>query len=69
MIVKRYLSLWDKSEVKFPLNEKILLKQIKLTKIWSGVEFLSNSSEAIEPDMFNQISDELIRKAYEFFNE
>lgn len=67
MIAERYLSLWTKYPLNFPLNKQSLFEQLKLAKIWSAVEFLGSDSAAVESKMLSKISNELIEKIHEFF--
>ncbi|WP_026476318.1 aminoglycoside phosphotransferase family protein [Alkaliphilus transvaalensis] len=62
LITKRYLSKWRDSYIEFPLQELKLLKQIKLAKIWSAVEFMKDPPKRVDPKDLQDILAKLFDK-------
>ena len=66
-IAKKYLMMWSNARLDFPFSELRLLKQIKLGKVWSVVEFLDNNTEALDEDTLQEILTGLAKKLYELY--
>ncbi len=47
-IAIHYIKLWNYRNRRFYLSQKELVKQIKLAKVWSAMEFLDNSRELLK---------------------
>lgn len=64
LITKRYLEIWSKAAIDFPLSEKEFLHQIKLAKLWSIVEFIDNSWNTLDHDVLKKLLSELEKRIY-----
>ncbi|NLY67770.1 MAG: hypothetical protein GX069_09440, partial [Tissierellia bacterium] len=65
IIAKNYLKYWEEGPC-FSISQEELVKQIRLTKIWTAVEFLTSNWDTQDKDTIYWILDELINKLYEF---
>ncbi len=62
LIAKRYLEKWTAAPIEFPFNEAELLQQVKLAKIWSAVEFMSEPPESVPKEALQTILAKLSEK-------
>ncbi len=59
LITQRYLQMWSNISLDFPFSEQELLRQIKLAKVWSVVEFLDNNGDMLDYDALQLLLTEL----------
>ncbi|MBZ2175781.1 aminoglycoside phosphotransferase family protein [Schnuerera sp. xch1] len=67
LIAKKYLKMWAKASLDFPFSEQKLLRQIKLAKLWSVVEFLNNNWATLDYSTHQKLLTELTDKLYEAY--
>ena len=53
----------------FPFSEQALLRQIKLAKLWSVVEFLGNNSASLDLDILRELVTKLPAKFCELMKK
>lgn len=64
-IIRKYLKRWSNAGLDFPFSERKLLKQVKLAKVWSVVEFLYNNTDTLDFHTLQDMLTGLTEKLYE----
>ncbi|MFY9286211.1 MAG: phosphotransferase [Tissierellaceae bacterium] len=62
LIASRYMSMWSELSYELPFTEEKLIKDIKLAKLWSVVEFLAKNWTTLEHEALSNILDKLITR-------